>query len=218
MAKLTFRYSAMNAGKSTMAMQVAHNYGEIGANILVWKPLIDTKGEDTITSRIGINRKVDHLLSDTDSPIILIKEVLKTTPNIDAIIVDEAQFLTESQVNELYYIAKIFDIAVLCFGLRCDFQMQGFVGAPRLLLLADDIEEIKTLCSCKKKATQNLRLVNGKPTFEGEQVAIDGTEDITYKSVCGECFIKYYLEWMENKEQPLIKERKNYERKNFKYS
>lgn len=208
MAKLTFRYSAMNAGKSTMAMQVAHNYEEIGANILVWKPKIDTKGEDTITSRIGLNRKVDHLLSDADSTIELTDEVLKTTAKIDAIIVDEAQFLTENQVNELYYITKIYDIAVLCFGLRCDFQMQGFLGAPRLLLLADDIEEIKTLCSCKKKATQNLRLINGEPTFEGDQVAIDGEKNITYKSVCGECFIKYYLEWKKNKEQKLIRERK----------
>lgn len=209
MAKLTFRYSAMNAGKSTMAMQIAHNYEEIGASILVIKPLIDTKGEDTITSRIGINRTVDYLLSDTDSPLSLIKETLKEKA-IDAIIVDEAQFLTENQVNEFYYITKMLDIAVLCFGLRCDFQMQGFVGAPRLLLLADDIEEIKTLCSCKKKATQNLRLVNGEPTFEGDQVAIDGKKNITYKSVCGECFIKYYMEWKEKKEKenPLSRERK----------
>lgn len=221
MAKLTFRYSAMNAGKSTMAMQIAHNYEEIGASILVIKPLIDTKGEDTITSRIGINRKVDYLLSDTDSPLSLIKKSLKEKA-IDAIIVDEAQFLTENQVNEFYYITKMLDIAVLCFGLRCDFQMQGFVGAPRLLLLADDIEEIKTLCSCKKKATQNLRLVNGEPTFEGDQVAIDGKENITYKSVCGECFIKYYMEWKEKKRKKkkihYQEKGKKYERKNFRYT
>lgn len=198
MAKLTFRYSAMNAGKSTMAMQVAHNYEELEGHVLVWKPAKDTKANQNISSRIGLERKVDHLLSSTASPLDLIKEELKLVNFIDAIIVDEAQFLTEKQVNELYYITKKFNIAVLCFGLRCDFQMTPFEGSPRLLLLADDIEEIKTLCECKKKATQNLRLKNGAVTFDGDQVAIDGEANITYKSVCGTCYIKYKEAW-ENK-------------------
>ena len=201
MAKLYFRYSAMNAGKSTMAMQVAHNYEEQKGIVLVWKPLIDTKGNNTIISRIGIERKVDYLLSEETSPLQIIKKELEDKERIDAIIVDEAQFLNETQVNELYYISKKMNIAVLCFGLRCDFTMQPFPGSARLLAIADSIEELKTLCECKKrKATQNLRLVNGIPTFEGNQVAIDGEQNVTYKSVCGKCYINYYMKWQENKE------------------
>ena len=218
MAKLYFRYSAMNAGKSTMAMQVAHNYEELGGKVLVWKPQTDTKGSDKLVSRIGLERKVDQLLVTEkseevtpDSPIKIIREILKEEGKINAIIIDEAQFLTEEQINELYYISKKMDIAILCFGLRCDFTMKLFPGSARLLAIADSIEEIKTLCECKKrKATQNLRLYKGVPTFEGDQVAIDGEKDTTYKSVCGECYINYYLEWKKKKEEerPMIKERK----------
>lgn len=208
MAKLYFRYSAMNAGKSTLAIQVAHNYEEQNGKVLVWKSTIDTKGEDTIISRIGIKRKVDYLLNNTSSPLNIIKEKLKKE-NIDAIIVDEAQFLTENQVDELYYISKRFNISVLCYGLRCDFMMKPFPGSARLLAIADSIEESKTLCECKKrKATQNLRLINGIPTFEGEQIAIDGEYNVTYISVCGNCYINYYEEWLNKKEEPLKRERK----------
>ncbi|CDF11680.1 thymidine kinase [Mycoplasma sp. CAG:776] len=209
MAKLWYRYSAMNAGKSTMAMQVAHNYEELEGKVLVWKPMIDTKGEDTIVSRIGITRKVDRLLSEEESPINIIKIKLNEKEHIDAIIIDEAQFLTEEQVNELFYISKKFNITILCYGLRCDFQMKPFPGSARLLAIADSIEELKTMCKCKKrKATQNLRFINGLPTFEGDQVAIDGEDQITYESVCGECYINYYLEWKKNKEETLKRERK----------
>lgn len=208
MAKLYFRYSAMNAGKSTLAIQVAHNYEEQNGKVLVWKSTIDTKGEDTIISRISIKRKVDNLLNNTSSPLNIIKEKLKKE-NIDAIIVDEAQFLTENQVDELYYISKRFNISVLCYGLRCDFMMKPFPGSARLLAIADSIEESKTLCECKKrKATQNLRLINGIPTFEGEQIAIDGEYNVTYISVCGNCYINYYEEWLNKKEEPLKRERK----------
>ena len=209
MANLWYRYSAMNAGKSTMAMQVAHNYEELGGKVLVWKPMIDTKGENTIVSRIGITRKVDRLLSEEESPINIIKIKLNEKEHIDAIIIDEAQFLTEEQVNELFYISKKFNITILCYGLRCDFQMKPFPGSARLLAIADSIEELKTMCKCKKrKATQNLRFINGLPTFEGDQVAIDGEDQITYESVCGECYINYYLEWKKNKEETLKRERK----------
>lgn len=222
MAKLYFRYSAMNAGKSTMAMQVAHNYEELGGKVLVWKPKTDTKGDDKLVSRIGLERKVDQVLITTkdaekdpskkpDSPLKIIREVLKKQGKIDAIIVDEAQFLDEQQVNELYYISKKMDISILCYGLRCDFTMKPFPGSARLLAIADSIEELKTLCECKKsKATQNLRLINGIPTFEGDQVAIDGKKDTTYKSVCGKCYINYYMKWKKAKEQekPITRERK----------
>lgn len=185
MSKLYFRYGAMNSGKTAALLQVAHNYEEKGMKVVVIKPSIDTKGDDKITSRIGIERQVDVILDPKD---IVIRYVVEETP--DAIIVDEAQFLTVDQVNELYAITKILEVPVLAYGLRCDFQMNGFEGATRLLEIADDIEELKTICKCGNKATQNIRLVNGTPTFEGEQVAIDGTEDIAYDSVCGECYLR----------------------------
>lgn len=194
MAKLFYRYSAMNAGKSTMAIQVAHNYDELGLKALVWKPSVDTKGNDTITSRVGISRKVDALITPEDSPIEIFKKFQKENENIDAIIVDEAQFLNEKQVNELYFITKEMNIAIMCYGLRCDFKMNLFPGSLRLLAIADKIEEIKNMCKCGEKATQNLRMVDGKPTFDGEQVAIDGEHKTTYEAVCGKCYIKYFLQ------------------------
>lgn len=186
MSKLFFRYGAMNAGKSAALLSVAHNYEEKGMPIILLKPSIDTKGDNKVTSRIGIERDVDILLAPED--FILDKMPNKQKPW--AIIVDEAQFLTPEQVEELFVITKIYDIPVLCYGLRCDFQMKGFPGSTRLLELADDIEELKTICSCGKKATQNLRLINNQPVFEGEQVEIDGKSDIQYTSVCGECYLK----------------------------
>ena len=186
MAKLYFRYGAMNCGKTTHLLQVAHNYEERGMRVLLIKPAIDTKGEDNVVSRLGVTRQVDIQLPN-DSTVMELMQPEK--PN--AILVDEAQFLSQNQVDELYYMTKIYDIPIICYGLRCDFQMQGFPGSTRLLQLADDIEEMKTICSCGKKATQNLRLINNIPVFNGAQVAIDnGENSISYESVCGECYIK----------------------------
>ena len=185
MAKLYFRYGAMNSGKTTALLQVAHNYESKGINIILIKPAIDTKGETNVVSRIGLQRPVDILLSPTDK---VIHKIMDKHPKV--IIVDEAQFLTESQVEELYAITKVGDIPVLAYGLRCDFQMNGFPGSTRLLQLADDIEELKTICKCGQKATQNLRFINGKLTFDGSSVAIDGQDNVTYDSVCGKCYIK----------------------------
>ncbi len=186
MAKLYFRYGAMNCGKSTALLQVAHNYEERGMKVLVIKPNIDTKGDNNIVSRLGVERKVDVLLPSTGRVLPYVEHDI---PN--AILVDEAQFLESSQVDELYCISKEYDIPVLCYGLRTDFLMKGFKGSTRLLEIADDIEEMKTICRCGKKATANMRLKNGIPIFEGDQVAIDdGKDNITYESVCGKCYVK----------------------------
>ena len=186
MSKLYFRYSAMNAGKTTALLQVANNYEERGMKVLLIKPAVDTKGDNKVVSRLGIDREVDILLSAKDSVLSHIN-----SEKLDAIIVDEAQFLTPKQVDELYYITKINNIPILCYGLRTDFQMKGFPGASRLLEIADDIEEIKTICRCGKKATLNMRFVGGKPTFSGSQVVIDnGKDNVTYESVCGQCYLK----------------------------
>lgn len=192
MAKLYFRYGAMNNGKTTMLLQTAHNYEEQGMKIIIIKPMVDTKGEDKIVNRLRVERTVDIRLTETDSIMDCIIEKYKNNafkPN--AIIVDEAQFLQPFQVDELFNITKTFDIPVLAYGLRCDFRMLGFPGATRLLEIADDITELKTICKCGKKATQSLRLVNGEPTFNGDTISIDGISDeVKYESVCGECYLK----------------------------
>ena len=187
MSKLYFRYGAMNSGKTTALLQVAHNYEEKGMRVLLMKPAIDTKGDNLIVSRLGISRPVDILLTKEDT---IIKYLPDTDIPLGAIIVDEAQFLTPEQVNELYFITKALNIPILCYGLRCDFQMKGFPGSTRLLEIADSLEELKTICSCGKKATQNLRLVNNKPIFEGEQISIDNQDEVKYDSVCGDCYLK----------------------------
>ena len=185
MSKLYFRYGAMNCGKTSALLQVAHNYEEKGMDVVLVKPKLDTKAEDKVSSRIGLERKVDILLDSTD---VLMDKMDIEKPH--AIIVDEAQFLTEKQVDELYYITKIYDVPVLCYGLRADFKTQGFEGSTRLLQIADDIEEMKTICKCGSKATQNIRKINGQVVFNGEQVVIDNSDKVEYESVCGKCYLK----------------------------
>lgn len=181
MSKLYFRYGAMNSGKSTALLQVAHNYEERGMNVIVLKPATDTKANNYVSSRLGTKRKVDFLISyDESIPII---------NNVNCILVDESQFLSEQQVDELYEIAKINEIPVICYGLRTDFKTNFFEGSKRLMELADDIEELKTICRCGKKATFNARKINNKFVFEGNQVEIDNQDNIEYESLCGTCYI-----------------------------
>lgn len=180
-----FRYGAMGSGKTAALLQVAYNYEQKGMKILLIKPEIDTKGEDSVISRIGLKRQVDIKIKTTDS---IMSKMDPIKPH--AIIVDEAQFLTKTQVDELYIMAKKYDIPVLCYGLRCDFKMEPFEGSARLLQIADDIEELKTICKCGAKATQNLRLVNNIPTFDGEQIIIDDHTKVEYDGVCGKCYLK----------------------------
>ena len=188
MAKLYFRYGAMNCGKSTSIIQVAYNYEEKGRKIWLMKPSIDTKGNTKVLNRSGLEREVNMLV--TPECNILEKIPFFIEEKIDAILVDEAQFLKPEQVDQLYEITKLQGIPVICYGLRCDFKMVGFPGATRLLEIADDIEELKNICNCGRKATQNLRFVNGEPTFEGNQVAIDGKDKVTYDSICGKCYLE----------------------------
>jgi len=148
MAKLYFRYGAMNSGKSTALMQVAHNYEEQGMKVLILKPQVDTKGGGELVSRLGVRRKADLLIT------------------VDL------------------------NIPVICYGLRADFSLKGFPGSTRLLELAHTIEEMKTICTCGRKAICNCRKVNGQFVFEGEQVAIDLENDVQYVSMCPQCYFK----------------------------
>lgn len=184
MAKLYFRYSAMNAGKSTALLQVAHNYEERNMKVLILKPGVDKKGEDKVVSRLSVERKVDYIIDDNYN----IENI--ELKDISCILVDEAQFLNKEQINQLFNIAVIKDIPVLCYGIRTDFKGEGFEGSIRLLEIAHEIEEMKTICRCGKKAILNIRYVDEVPVFDGNQVVIDNDSKIEYESVCGKCFIE----------------------------
>ena len=191
MSKLYFRYGAMNSGKSTHLMQVAHNYEERGMRVILIKPSTDKKGGDKLVSRLGVERKVDILCEKKMDIYEEIKKWQEVKFKIDCILVDEVQFKTKEQVDQLFEIAVVLDIPVICYGLRTDFMMEGFEGSTRLLLLAHSIEEMKTICKCGKKAILNGRKINDKFVFEGEQVAIDNIDNVQYESLCGHCYFKY---------------------------
>lgn len=168
----------MNAGKSTALLQVAHNYESLGKQMLLVKPAVDLKGGDRIVSRLGVEKPVDFLWRDGE-------QLPVADADLDVILVDEAQFLTVRQADDLLEIAAN-GITVIAYGLRTDFRGDSFAGAARLLSVAHEIEEIRTLCRCGSKATMNLRKIHGKPVFDGEQVAIDDGS-VEYESVCAIC-------------------------------
>ena len=187
MAKLYFRYGAMNCGKTTSLLQAIHNYEDRKLQILLLKPQVDTKGDQKVVSRIGLEREVDHLVSADED---LYGYLSSNDQGISCIFVDEAQFLKSTQVDDLLQIVIKDDIPVMCYGLRTDFNTNGFEGSKRLLEIAHSIEEMKTICRCGKKATFNARMVNGKFTFDGDQVAIDGKDHVTYDSLCPSCYFQ----------------------------
>ena len=186
MAKIHFKYGAMNSGKTDTLIKTAHNYEERDLNIVVIKPEIDTKGGTTITARGGHSREVDIL---ADRELNLRHEIAKRS-FIACVLVDEAQFLTPDQISQLYSVAKEDDISVICYGLRTDFRTQLFPGSQRLFEVADNIEKLPTMCFCGSQAEFNTRKVNGNYIFTGDQVAIDGEDEVEYDSLCGSCYAK----------------------------
>lgn len=187
MAKLYFRYGAMNSGKSTALMQVAHNYEERGMKVRLLKPMIDSKGADKLVSRLGVTRKVDYVVNRDDNLFEKFPQI-ENGEKISCILVDEAQFFTKDQIDQLMEIAIKKDVPVICYGLRTDFQNNGFEGSERLLLIAHSLEESKTICRCGKKAIFNGRKIDGVFVFEGSQVAIDGEQKVEYESMCAQCY------------------------------
>ncbi|GGY36180.1 thymidine kinase [Parvularcula lutaonensis] len=192
MSKLYFTYSAMNAGKSAILLQAAHNYRERGMQVMLWTSghhAVDeaaTMGK--IESRIGLHAEAHIFRPETDLFAAIGKEIRAN--GIDAAFLDEAQFLSEAQVWQLAKVADELRIPVLCYGLRTDFQGQLFEGAATLLAIADDLREARTICHCGKKATMNLRRDDhGDAVREGQQVEVDKSE---YVSLCR----KHWLESM----------------------
>ncbi|WP_067247569.1 thymidine kinase [Microbacterium resistens] len=202
MAKLYFRYGAMNSGKSTALLQAAYNYEERGQHVLLAKPAIDTKGASQIESRLGMTREVDFLIGAEDDARALFQRerdrvrqeatagLLPQEPaDVACLLVDEAQFLAPEQVDDLFRIAVEDGIPVLAYGIRNDFLTHAFPGSARLLAIAHTLEELKTICRCGRKAVFNGRRVGDAFVFDGEQVAIDGAA-VTYESLCGNCYLQ----------------------------
>ena len=192
MAKLYFSYSTMNAGKSTVLLQASHNYGERGMKTMLFTAELDNRSKvGNISSRIGLSEKASTFNND-DNLFSSVEERLNTD-KISCVFVDEAQFLTEKQVWELSDVVEIFNIPVMCFGLRTDFQGKLFEGSSTLLAIADELKEIKTICHCGKKANMVVRVdSNGKVLKEGAQIEIGGNEK--YISLCR----KHWKNEMEN--------------------
>lgn len=187
MAKLYFKYGTMESGKSTKIIQEAYNYDRNNKSIIVAKPIIDSKGNDKIVSRIGIQRKIDVYIESDN-----LKEIYeKINKDTFCILIDEARFLNKNQVFELFKITKLLEIPVMCYGLKSNFKGEFFEGSEALMIYADSLEEIVTICSCGKKARFNARKVNGDFVTDGEDVLIDGSnENVEYVPLCGECYIK----------------------------
>lgn len=211
MAKLYFRYGAMNSGKSTALLQAAYNYEERGQAVLLAKPAIDTKGADQIESRLGVTRQVDFLIGPGDDARELFRAQRERVRrrgedalipgdrlrDVACLLVDEAQFLAPAQVDDLFRIAVEDGIPVMAYGIRTDFRTAAFPGSARLLEIAHSLEELKTICRCGRKALFNGRLIGGRFVFDGDQVAIDAAtaavrDDhfVTYESLCGACYLQ----------------------------
>lgn len=192
----------MNSGKSTALLQAAYNYEERGQNVLLAKPAIDTKGARDIESRLGVTRQVDFLIGPDDDAGALFAEYraqVRQDPDalvasgrgsdVACLLVDEAQFMTPTQIDQLFRIAIESGIPVLAYGIRTDFRTAAFPGSRRLLEIAHTLEELKTICRCGRKAIFNGRLIDGDFVFDGDQVAIDG-QQVTYESLCGTCYLE----------------------------
>lgn len=197
MAKLYFRYGAMNSGKTTALLQVAFNYKERGMRVLILKASIDTKGGDHIVSRLGVSCKVDKLVTPEMDILEEVRADIEAHGKPACVLCDESQFFTPAQAEQLFLVTVDLGIPVICYGLRADFMMRGFPGSTRLLELAHSIEEMKTICACGRKAMCNGRKVNGQFVFEGAQVAIDTVDDVEYESLCPQCWYREYRAFLK---------------------
>ncbi|MES2876177.1 MAG: thymidine kinase [Patescibacteria group bacterium] len=184
MAKLHFKYGAMNSGKSDTLIKTAYNYTERGLKVITVKPGIDTKGDNKIVARAGYERIAD-IVADRSLDI---EKAVASRQDTAVLLVDEAQFLTEEQISQLFRLAKNHDISVICYGLRADFQTRMFPGSKRLFEVADNIEKLPTMCFCGSQAEFNTRKQGGEYVFSGDQVAIDGEATVEYDSLCGRCY------------------------------
>lgn len=200
MANLEYRYGPMNSGKSMAVLQMAYNYEENGKKVLLVKSVVDTKGGDYLVSRIGPKRKIQIKLEKTES--LLDPKYVGMIEDKNAILVDEAQFLTTKQVEDLWYISKKMNISVICFGLKTNFKSEFFDGSKRLFELADKFKELETICKCGTKARFNARMVDGKFITEGQELVIDEVNrNVKYVPLCGKCYLEKVFSGKNKKNQ-----------------
>lgn len=201
--KLTFKYAAMSSGKTLSIIATYYSYKQFNINILLIKPGKDTKGNKNLISRNGNTIPVDFIIDEKDDIRNKLANTLLTN-NIQCIIVDEAQFLSEIQIDQLSDIVDYHNIDIICYGLRADFQNKPFPGSMRLFCIADEIQplDLKARCRCGEIAIMNTRKINDEFVFEGNQIAIDGESNITYQSLCRKC---YKEEEQKDKEKSKIK-------------
>ncbi len=187
MAKLYFKYGAMGSSKTAQALITKYNYEENGLNVWLIKPGADTRdGVHMLRSRIGLEARVEIVPPEMD---VYERFVGTKADECDVIIVDECQFLTSRQIDQLRAVVNDYNIPVMCFGLRTDFQTKMFPGSLRLMEIADTIQEIKTICDCGAKATVNARIDSeGHIVTEGAQVVLGGND--SYIAMCHKCYIR----------------------------
>ena len=185
----------MGCGKTMQLLQVAFNYEERGHRVCAMKPKTDTKNGEKLLTRIGPERVTDFCFEKKDDLFKIVKEQSsKKKKKIACVLVDEAQFLTAKQVDQLMKITTDLEIPVMAYGLRLNFRLTdgGFEGATRLLQIAHDIDEIKTICECGRKATLNARFLNDEFMVDGPDVLIDdGSSEIEYRAICPKCYARY---------------------------
>lgn len=185
MAKLYFKYGAMGSAKTAQALITKYNYEENGMTVWLIKPAADKRdGETVLRSRVGLESKAEALGPEAD-----VAELLLHRGKVDVIIVDECQFMTAEQIDQLRAIVDVYDIPVLCYGLRTDFLSTLFEGSRRLFEVADTITEIRAICDCGAKATTNARIdANGYIVTEGDQLLLGGND--RYMAMCHKCWIR----------------------------
>ena len=195
MTDLTLFYGTMESGKTTKLLQDNFNYRKHGHNVLIIKPLIDTKGGNTVINRTNDSANVDILLGSEDS--IFDDNYISLIKNTEVILVDEAQFLSEKQIIEFWMLAHEVGITVICYALKSDFRGRLFPGTEALIGFSDRKNELTVNCKCGETAVFNARKVNGKFVYDGDIVAIDGDNDVSYVPLCSTC----YLNEVINKEE-----------------
>ncbi len=194
MADIIYKYSAMNGGKTLNILQTAYSYEENHFKVVIIKSIKDTKGKNTIISRNGMSRPVDILLKENES--LLTDKNYKIYYTAKVILVDEVDLLSASQIRELWMIAHLINIPVICYGLKSNFKGEIFgEGVAQIFAIADIVEEVgsSSLCLCGKKAIFNARKINGKFTDEGPVVVIDdgSKKEVEYVPLCSDCYLKY---------------------------
>lgn len=212
MAQLYYRYSTMGAGKSIEVQKVAFNYEEKGQNPLIFTSALDNRfaEEGTVASRIGLKRKAIAVIDDMN--IFEVVNEYNDLFRVDAVIIDECQFLKKHHVMELTDVVDDLNIPVMCYGLKSDFRNELFEGSYWLLAVSDKIEEIKTVCWCGKKALTNARLVDGKVVYEGEQIQVGGNE--SYTALCRKHYKKGLVMPCQEKSEDLITRYENLKNSN----